>query len=52
MRAIQDMDKIIQMADRLLDAWDDAFDTKDWRAVNILKKDLRQMIDNYYHKPK
>lgn len=50
MKSIQQMDKIIAKADHLLDAWDDAFETKDWKATNIAKRELRQMIDEYYHK--
>ena len=52
MRSFQDMDKIIQLADKYLDAESKAFDSKNWSEVNVLRKQLREMIDNYYHKQK
>lgn len=46
------MDKIIQKADAMLDEWEDAFISKNWTRVNILKRELRAMIDNYYNRLK
>lgn len=56
MKTIQDqfwsMDKIIHKADLLLRATDQAFKTKDYFEVNNIRRELRELIDEYYKRPK
>ena len=49
MRSFQQMDRTIKKADELLLAEDTAFETKDYRDVNRIRRELREMIDEYYH---
>jgi hypothetical protein len=52
MRSFQEMDKIIQTASKLLNEWDVSFETGDWSQTNLLKRQLRMMINDYYHPKK
>ena len=52
MRSFQQMDKIIQVADQYLKAMEKAWETKDWSEANRLRRQLRELIDNYYHHQK
>lgn len=52
MRSFQEMDKIIQKADQYLQEMNKAFESADWAICNRIKRELREMIDNYYHRQK
>lgn len=44
MKSVQQLIKALDTASELVDAWDEAFETSDWRSVNILRSKLKQQL--------
>ena len=48
MKSVQKMEKLILHVDSLMNEWDEAFETKDWSKVNVLKRQVKEMLDDHY----
>lgn len=44
------MEATLKDVDKLMKAWDDAFETKDWSEVNRLKKIVKTRLDIHFER--